>query len=54
MSLSVRDVTLIVVAVLAFPLAVNITDLASSDGVPDRSTPLWHRGGSSEAPAAQP
>jgi hypothetical protein len=52
MSLSVRDIALVAVAVLVFPVAINLTSLASSDGVPDRTTPIFQRGGGEQLPAA--
>ena len=54
MAPTARELALLLVAVLVFPLAMTITSMTSSDGVPDRATPLWHRGGSADAPAAQP
>jgi hypothetical protein len=54
MTPTARDLTLLLVAVLVFPLAMTLTSVTSSDGVPDRSTPLWHRDGTSEVPAAHP
>lgn len=47
-----RELTLLLVAVMAFPLAMTITSVTSSDGVPDRSTPWWDRDGSSATRAA--
>ena len=52
MSLSVRDITLVAVGLLVFPAALNLTGLASSDGVPDRQTPIFHRGGDAPMPTA--
>jgi hypothetical protein len=52
MSLSVRDIALVAVALLAFPVVLNLTGLASSDGVPDRQTPIFDRGGDAQIPTA--
>jgi len=52
MSPSVRDIAVLAVALLAFPLAMNITNVTSSDGVPDRQTPIFHRDGQVQVPSA--
>ena len=52
MSLSVRDFALLAVALLVFPVAMNLTYVMSSDDVPDRQTPIFHRGGDAQIPSA--
>lgn len=52
MSPSIRDIAVLAVALLAFPLALYITNVTSSDGVPDRQTPIFQRDGHTQAPAA--
>ena len=52
MAPTARELGLLLIAALVFPLAMTLTSIASSDGVPDRETPLWHRGGTTQVPAA--
>jgi hypothetical protein len=53
MSLSVRDIAFYATALLAFPLVMTLTSVAASNGTPDRTTPIIHRGGAAEqAPSA--
>jgi hypothetical protein len=51
MSLTARDIAFGLTAFLAFPAAINLTALASSDGTPDRPTPIFDRGGAGDEPA---
>jgi hypothetical protein len=52
MAPTAREIALLLVAALVFPLAIGLTAVTSSDGVPDRPTPLWHRDGTPDIPAA--
>ena len=52
MAPTARELALLLVAVLVFPLTMTLTSVTSSDGVPDRQTPLWHRDGTSVPAAA--
>jgi len=52
MSLSVRDIAFYLTALLAFPLAMTLTSVAASDDSPERTTPLFHRGGTGQVPSA--
>ena len=47
-----RDFALLAVALLVFPVAMNLTYVMSSDDVPDRQTPIFHRGGDAQIPSA--
>jgi len=48
MSVTTRDVVIWTAAMLAFPLAVNITSIAASDGAPDRDPRSFDPGASVE------
>lgn len=50
MSVTTRDLVLGATALLAFPVAVSLTSVASSGDGRDLDDPLFHRGGQ-EAPA---
>lgn len=50
MSVTARDIVLGAAALLAFPLAVSLTSVASSGDGRDLDDPLFHRGGH-EVPA---
>jgi hypothetical protein len=52
MAPTARELALLLIAALVFPAAMTLTSVASSDGVPDRETPLWHRGGAAQVPVA--
>ena len=52
MSLSARDIAFYVTALLAFPLLMTLASVAASDDAPDRTTPLFHRGGGGHVPSA--
>jgi hypothetical protein len=53
MAPTAREIALLLLAVLVFPLAMTLTSVTSSDGIPDRTTPLWHRGDTTGVPSAK-